>query len=194
MSLEGKSTTIFSTSIYVGNYGGSISELVAESQEQRKRSKGLNQSNIGGWHSEYFDGNVIQSHIQDDIKKVCSEWGITDNLVVGNCWYNINTSKNYNHPHTHPGSILSGVIYLQCPLNCSPIVFTNPNHLLISSYINNLFEFTHGPNLSFQYTKFPKVGDLVLFPSWVEHYVPMSDYEGERITLSFNILRTVTTL
>ena len=123
-------------------------------------------------------------------KNLHKNGGIYDSLTVGNYWYNINTSKDQNHPHTHPGSILSGIIYLNCPLNCSPVIFLNPNHLLISSYINSLSNLSFNSYLGLHYIKQPNNGDLIIFPSWLEHYVPVGNYEGERISLSFNVIKT----
>jgi len=185
--IEQKFTTLFSTSIYVGKYVGNIDELLIECESERLKSKGRICSNIGGWQSNDFDGLKLQKFVSHQLQEVAQEWGIYDSLTLGNYWYNINTSVNQNHPHTHPGSILSGIIYLRCPLNCSPIVFLNPNHLLISSYINSLANFSSNSNLSFDYAKFPSEGDLIIFPSWLEHYVPHGNYEGERISLSFNV-------
>ena len=33
-------------------------------------------------------------------------------------------------------------------------------------------------------------GDLVIFPSWLNHWTEPQDFEGERMTLSFNIMPT----
>lgn len=189
MKLEQKVTTLFSTSIYIGKYVGNIDELSLECKREKSQSSGRVCSNIGGWQSEDFDGKKIQKFIENQLQESAQEWGIYDSLTVGNYWYNINTSKDQNHPHTHPGSILSGIIYLNCPLNCSPVIFLNPNHLLISSYINSLSNLSFNSYLGLHYIKQPNNGDLIIFPSWLEHYVPVGNYEGERVSLSFNTIK-----
>ena len=109
------------------------------------------------------------------------DWELT------NLWINYQKALEYNPPHNHRGD-LSFVIYLQVPdelkkeyetmrrvrQNTGPgtIVFDYGVELPFS--INNFF-------------KFPNVGDLFIFPTWLNHYVHAFKSDVERISVSGNI-------
>lgn len=106
--------------------------------------------------------------------KIISEYGGSQ-LRMTELWGNINYKYNHNGAHTH-GGILSGVFYLQTPQNCGKLVFCNPavrsdGHILRAS-------------------NFPIVPEqlaLIVFPSWLEHYVEPNLSDQRRISLSFNL-------
>ena len=103
-------------------------------------------------------------------------------LDISNSWINIQKENSQLNKHCHPESIVSGVVFLKCNKLSNKLYFYNPNpHIHYMSYnkLNDL-------NYSFVNIE-PKIGDLILFPSWLMHG---SDKEKnkckERISLSFN--------
>ena len=74
-------------------------------------------------------------------------------------WINMNSVGDYNAPHNHPNSFLSGVFYLAGGAEReNSLVFTDPR----SGFAD------HGAfNPSFSSTP----GTLLLFPSWLTHLV-----------------------
>ena len=93
------------------------------------------------------------------------------------------------HPlHRHPRAIVSGVFYLQVPEGSSPIIFHDPRPH--TEYIgpdeNAVSKNTY--NVS-EFGIKPKVGDIVLFNSWLPHSVPLSAFQVKegRIAVSFNV-------
>ena len=106
------------------------------------------------------------------------------NLRITQSWLNRAGPNESHHPHHHPNSWLSGVLYIKCLQNDN-IVFSN----LMHGFYNSM-EFPKRKNTewnernSLQYIK---EGDLFLFPSWMIHYVEMNTTKDqERISLSFN--------
>ena len=178
--------SLFHTPLYIGEVTEDLSDLVSKCQSEREKSPGKVMSNKGGWQSNDFDGKEIESYVKDQLNEVAQNWGIRGLLSPSNCWYNINTSQNYNLQHDHPGSILSGVLYLKCPENTGPIVFLNPVSSLINSYIEPYVDYDVSHELASSFTICPNQGSLLIFPSWLGHRVDAADYEGERISLSFN--------
>lgn len=90
-------------------------------------------------------------------------------------WGNINDKYCYNGAHVH-GGILSGVFYLKTPPNSGNLVFVNPavrsdGHLLRDK----------------NFTVQPEPLALIIFPSWLEHYVESNLSDQRRISLSFNL-------
>ena len=89
--------------------------------------------------------------------------------------------------HTHPGAILSGLLYLQVPKDSAPLIITDPRPFR---------KFISLPKLKDTQTNIaevlitPKTGLLVMWESWLPHLVPKSRNTDEgRITMVFNIAR-----
>ena len=96
-----------------------------------------------------------------------------------------------NVPHSHPNSDLSGIIYIEVPSNVASAESVDGN-LFFEDPRSNLFDNDmHLPFAQFneplQVT--PKVGDTLLFPSWLRHWTaPSYAARNEpRITFAFNV-------
>lgn len=178
--------TIFSTSIFFGKITDDLSPLIDKCNQERNKSSGIIVSNRSGWHSDILSGKFIQPYVEKYLKNLKNVWRFHSDIKVSNFWFNIGDSNSYNILHDHPSSLLSGVIYLQCPPNSSPIVFRNPIADLISSYLIPFTEFDVNSELALEYNYKPEEGDIIIFPSWIKHRVDSGNFDGERISLAFN--------
>ena len=94
------------------------------------------------------------------------------------------TKGDSHPPHVHPNNVYSGILYLQVPDNSSSLFFLDPR--------NNL---NRNPSKKQKYTQYnspqacitPQPGLFLIWNSWLEHYVPPNQTDGQRITLVFNI-------
>jgi uncharacterized protein (TIGR02466 family) len=103
-------------------------------------------------------------------------------------WVNRHRKNEFISKHGHSNSMLSGVYYIETNSNTAPILFEKP-------YLyTNLFHNTVQPNLkqvpknqfnATVYTIRPVPGDLLIFPSWLEHTVP-DQSSVDRFSLAFN--------
>jgi uncharacterized protein (TIGR02466 family) len=94
--------------------------------------------------------------------------------------------------HTHPDTLLSGVFYLQVPGGSSPIVFNDPRpHTFLLKEDDWVTKKTLSNHREIVFT--PKVGDLLLWNSWLPHCVPVSkeSYSEGRISVVFNIIKNL---
>ena len=116
--------------------------------------------------------------IEDCIKEYTDKIFVTDQeLNVTQSWVNRTEIGQEHHYHDHPNSILSGVFFLK---SGSPIKFLNNR--------NYSFQLEHKTynqynQTSYEYPSQPRI--LVLFPSYLTHYVPVNT-GGDRYSLSFN--------
>lgn len=105
-------------------------------------------------------------------------------------WTNFQVKEEYNPIHTHTSCDLSFVLYLQVPQNI---------------YGFQSFSKTPYGGVTFHYgernflcknkhTYRPKVGELVIFPSWTQHSVEHFIVDEERISVAGNIEITDKTL
>jgi uncharacterized protein (TIGR02466 family) len=105
-------------------------------------------------------------------------------LRITQSWLNKNKPQEFHPQHLHPNSYLSGVFYINCLPN-DGINFTNRtlgnyNSIKFPVKKNTAWN-TEGAMINI------KEGDLILFPSWMPHYVGVNETKDkERISLSFN--------
>ena len=103
-------------------------------------------------------------------------------------WGNIlkpNSSRSAHHPHTHSNNFLSGTFYLQSSSKTSPIFFFDPRPQ--ASIMRPRKKDKLGNNLNADQMSFDsQTGYGVIFPSWLQHWVPQTN--DERISIAWNIL------
>jgi uncharacterized protein (TIGR02466 family) len=152
-----------------------------------KKTPGKLRSNRGGWQSdtnlwnrEVFKPllekttNITQSIIGDISDKKLQ-------MVIRSMWGNINPKGGMNFTHIHPSGWMSGVYYIQLPKDNNIISFEDPRPA-------RMMDFQRSCLVKDEYFDYQvKVGDLILFPSWLPHFVLPNTSEENRISISFNI-------
>ena len=88
--------------------------------------------------------------------------------------------NDFHNFHSHPGSILSGILYLQVPEGSAPIVFRDPRPF--RSFIN-LPTKQSTSDVFLQ----PSEGLFLIWESWLGHEVPKNLSKEARITMVFNL-------
>jgi len=154
-------------------------------QGLREASKGRNKSNIGGWQSELQNPN---NHLKPLSAAICDVIKISDlptqNPKVAQMWYNVNVKGDWNSLHNHSGEYhIAGVYYVTVPKHSGRLVLRDPRPGNISNLLYN--DYSRGEYLYIQ----PKEGLLILFPSYLDHFVEPSQTDEERISISFDITR-----
>ena len=113
------------------------------------------------------------------------EFDLGDKLIkLDSLWINILPFGGIHTAHIHPHSVISGTAYVAMPEGTSPIKFEDPRLAMMMAAPTR----TTDPReelSSFIYAK-PKVGDVLLWESWLRHEVPMNMVDDDRISISFN--------
>lgn len=109
-----------------------------------------------------------------------------EKLRVTQSWTNISRFGQSHHTHSHPNSILSGVFFLEFAEKSSPICFRKPYKTFYDLKFRNFNAYNTALDPSSYYSINPSVGDLLIFPSWLDHWVDPSESETDRVSLSFN--------
>ena len=108
-----------------------------------------------------------------------------DNIHLTHSWIVSQYAGEYNPYHHHSGDF-SAVIYLKIP----PKMQEELDKEFEDHYpTNGLIEFMYGEtqDMRTNYLKFkPEVGKLLVFPSYLKHFVYPFYSEGERRSMSFN--------
>ncbi|GMH56551.1 hypothetical protein TrST_g9046 [Triparma strigata] len=92
------------------------------------------------------------------------------------CWATVGgggEQPTWHSPHTHQNSVLSAVYYAAVPDDGSgaPITFSDPR----------------GPWTNLKHSHQPVNNTIVVFPSWLEHFIPPTNSPQYRISYSCNL-------
>lgn len=101
--------------------------------------------------------------------------------VISQMWATGCNKNSSIHKHYHPNSFFSGVYYPQA-INYSPLRFYTP-------YKNQIVpkKATSNPHNAFIMPFYPEQGNLVLFPSDLEHDTESNTTDQIRLSVAFNI-------
>ena len=198
----------FSTPVFIfgdNKFEENKDALIEEIYAWRDEASGeVVRSNQGGWHSE----TTIFKRKEPGIKRVCHLMVTTFNKCTkhvapafeiekmdmkGEGWVNVNPQHSFNVPHDHPGYTWSGVYYVK--------VAESDDYAQLQQERDGCIEFldprTSVSALATDLTKTsdffapkktitPKPGLMIIFPSYLRHWVYPNKRDEDRITFAFN--------
>lgn len=106
---------------------------------------------------------------------------------VDEVWINIMGAGDFNPPHTHYGGDISFVLYLQVPQGLKKEFESNRRNNAGPGSI----EFSYGqPDtwVTSSHVILPNVGDLLIFPAQLIHFVSPYKTKGDRISIAGNVV------
>ena len=136
------------------------------------------------WQSNYRPEALSNKALElskkyiDELKYEYEDHYITD------MWSNILRTGETHRPHTHSNNLVSGVFYLHCNDNSPAINFIDPRPQTTVLQPQQK-EYTRENSTTWQVPA--KINRMVLFPSWLQHYVPKNN-SHDRISISFNVM------
>ncbi len=152
----------------------------------------ITRSNVGGWHSH------DQIHLREDMREICRIIGQASvgcarfmefdfenfELVIKEMWLNKNGSGDFNKAHIHPNAILSGAYYVKTPEGSGNIEFYDP----VPARLMNVYPVKKRKPINLQAVEYKAgEGQLLIFPSWLQHAVQPNRSTDYRVSISFNI-------
>lgn len=147
-------------------------------------------SNVGGWQSvninlnNYSELESLKEALDTAIDEMCITIHPELCCRLDNVWININEQGNYNNTHVHPVTAFAGTFYVQTPPDSGNIVLfseSQKNHYPFNGLGSGLFHE--------QVSIIPEENSLIIFPSWIEHAVEVSNSPLPRISISFNLVQ-----
>jgi uncharacterized protein (TIGR02466 family) len=131
--------------------------------------------------------NFILSNAKDFVNDVMGYQvsGLVDVLS----WVSYKKQDENHAPHNHPNSFISGVYYYtDVPIE-TPLIFGKKVGALMTYELLLHKDPKHANEFSSDHYVFrPKKGDILLFPSFVTHFVPPNPHPEVRTSLSFNLM------
>jgi uncharacterized protein (TIGR02466 family) len=169
-----------------------------EDLQEEKKAYGGQELWIKNW--KYKKGFNVLSKVALEASDVIIERfvGVADastlDIKVDGLWMNINKEHGYNLPHGHPNTHFACVYYVKVPEDShAPIHFLNPDAGKLN-WSSNMDRFENEWNktdyfsdLRVDYSHKPEEGDLLIFPSYLLHYVEQNRCSEDRISIAFNL-------
>jgi uncharacterized protein (TIGR02466 family) len=123
----------------------------------------------------------LDLRVQDYFDKVISP---ANNIIpyITQSWLNYTETNQYHHKHTHPNSLVSGVFYINCHEEHDKIKFFKEDYKTIRLEIKD-WNMWNSESWWFPV----KTGDIILFPSSLNHMVETKQGDNTRISLAFNV-------
>jgi len=194
----------FSSPVFImtdNHFEQNIDQLLEEIYEWRETDEvDLVRSNNGGWHSP----TDIFRKQQPGLKRICQlmigcfgnctkeiapEFDPQKFDMKGEGWVNVNPQHGFNVPHDHPGYTWSGVYYVSLPEKKDPKSRSGSIELL-DPRTNTAAMATDIARSSTYFspkrTLTPKNGMILIFPSYLRHWVYPNEEEENRISMAFN--------
>ena len=195
----------FGPFIYLGKINESI---IVELQSRIEEVRGVKEKDVGhklaGRIVQQYDisdtcsksvYNEITSHLKNKYVQLEEMTGLEyqssidwNKVWIDSLWVNIQKAGEYNPPHIHDG-MYSFVIYTKNDMTRDEAI-ENPfdvqknqsmaGHLELKFSEQNFANYSH-------YSHWPEVGDIIMFPSWLQHFVhSFYKEDAERISVAGN--------
>mgnify|MGYP001253392296 FL=1 len=152
---------------------------------EAENKESVRKSNRGGWQSELIDPkDENYKPLVDEIFEFVKSINLNvKEMMVTQLWANINRKHDYNVIHQHGSYHLAGTYYVKVPKDSGRIVFRDPRPGAIGNlFMNKNFDNGELKNVNMM------EGLLMIWPSYLDHFVEISNSDEERISISFDIV------
>jgi len=123
----------------------------------------------------------LDTACKDYLEKIISPKNNIE-LYITQSWLNYTEENQYHHQHSHPNSVVSGVLYFDCDKENDKIKFINSkDYQQIKPEIDQ-YNIWNSDTWWFAL----ETGQLVMFPSSTTHQVDTKKGNNTRVSLAFN--------
>ena len=155
--------------------------------------------NSSCYKEDCINYDALFKPIEDMYQKISKNL-LPHNCGINNMWYNVYRKGYSQEIHLHssrgadPPTLFSGIYFCKYEEDHAPVKFWNPSTVYLSTMSANLVEYSDSKE-NFHIDSYgkevisyhPKQGDLIMFPSFLMHSVPIQRIDSKRVTISFNI-------
>jgi uncharacterized protein (TIGR02466 family) len=170
-------------------------QLLVEIEVRRNNSPGLDRSNWQGWHSkdDFFERSepaclALRSHMLEAVRvctgNVSPNFDFTRYGIQAEGWINVMGRGGFNTPHDHPAWVWSGCYYVNVPESDKEM----SGNIEFFDTRTNLRTLTVEGAACFasKLTVKPRSGMILVFPSYLRHWVYPNESDQDRVTIAFN--------
>ena len=124
---------------------------------------------------------VSWTPLSSNPNSVIPKLDVNGNFKILNSWFNLGKPGVMHEYHCHPGYVIAGVYYHRVSADHGGLCFNNPNQMIYSG------GFPEGRCSPQNIELIPNVGDIILFPAWLQHGTMTNVADTNRISIAFNI-------
>lgn len=197
------SRTLFVTRIYEANLTGergfdveSLSDAARAVADEDEAGQDWARANGYGGYTSYasLEDLIRRDSLFDDLRRVLDRHvarfaaelhlNLKAKLKLDHLWINILKPGAAHSGHIHPGSVISGTVYLEVPAKASALKLEDPRLPMMMAAPTRA---AGAPETDRTFVSIaPAPGTLLLWESFVRHEVPANAAHRERVSLSFN--------
>lgn len=186
---------LFSVPIFHGkvdNYKKYNRDLLPACQEIRKETEDMTDLpwNCNVWSTYAYDAQVFKRPQFHEIAKVIGmyvreyidkrKWKHESKILMTEMWVNYQDKYQYQEYHDHRERIVSGIYYIDVPEGTPGIMMQTP---LKANFDDLMFDEESCQEVNHLNIQ---TGDILLFPSWLNHGVKANLTDKPRINVAFN--------
>lgn len=148
-----------------------------------------NQFSVGSHVLDHGSMVNMKSFLQKYLDRYTKDFlKIKQDFYITHTWFTKNNFGEFHQPHSHPNSIISGLLYVSAGPDMGNITFHR--HPSINT-LTNSFAFTYdyselNKHNSDSWWLEVKTGTVILFPSSLDHSVEENKTNNTRICIGFN--------
>jgi uncharacterized protein (TIGR02466 family) len=144
-----------------------------------------------GSASHVRDSEPFEAFIVECAKQFCTELGYATELYdidVYSIWINEMVANSTHQPHNHYGANFSGTFYVKLPPNAGGISFQSALARVDKGYLEIKEQTIYN---ALHWGTSPQEGDLLMWESYLIHTVPLTEFEGIRRSIAFDVKLTI---
>ena len=179
---------IFPEPVYFSNLDRALTKTELKTITQYKEKTSNNQGNVRTRDSYVLEHKTFKNLKKDLNQKIINYFN--EVICCGNAitpyitqsWINYTKENQFHHQHAHPNSYISGVFYINADKEVDKINFFREGYIRFLPTVTqfNIFNSTK--------VTYPiQGGDVLLFPSSLQHGVDIKKGTNIRTSLSFNV-------
>ena len=174
---------LWPTVVMQSRFGDHLEEMKKEVYRLNSLPNDIRKSNYGGWQSAVnLHHNAVFKPLLAHVSGICAQVFKVKGATFHQMWACINKKHDQNLIHSHTNNYnLSGVYYLNVPADSGEIVFLDPRPGANQAPYR-LFK-DDGDSEYFT----PSEGLVLMFPSYLEHFVLPNRSDEDRISMSFDL-------
>ena len=180
---------LFPEPIYFSNLGRKLSREEFEIITKYKKETYENAGNTTSLDTYVLENKSLKNLKKDQNKKVIdyfSEVVCTNDSIIPyitQSWISYTEANQFHHRHNHPNSYVSGVFYINTDKEVDKIKFFKEDSFKRIELECKKFNEFNATSWSCPV----ETGDVILFPSTLNHGVDKKKGTNTRISLSFNV-------
>ena len=186
---------LFSVPIFHGkldNWKKYNRDLLPICQEVRKETEDMSELpwNCNVWSSYAYDSQLYKRPEFQEISRAIAQyvrvyldkrqWKNETKILMTELWVNYQSKYQYQEYHDHRERLISGIYYIDVPEGTPGIMMKTP----LKANFDDLF-FNEDAVQEVNHLKI-ETGDILLFPSWLDHGGKANMTDSHRVNVSFN--------